>query len=652
MNKSFNLDSIKIYLSKTAFKLRKFLQECWPINWSNFKKPKLVFVSFFDSPYPVKAFFLLCSLGLMISIYFLSFGTYLAFTKEVAGSGGEVREATLNADLKNFNPVLQPNSEAEKKINSLLYHPLYTVSFPNFLQESTSQPEIKPVLIKGNPEWQDLNEKSPDNRYKVLKFILNSDLKWSNGKAITLSDLEYTFDRLKEPGSNSQFKDIFSKVEFARITEKEFQLRSTVSSPQLIYLANFSPISKEFYENKNLETLSTDFRSSKPTVTSGYFTFNNDQFKDPDKSDGPLRDNPIRSENKGGFSSVILVRSPIQNTKETVYLDRYILKNYENLFDSGGKEVLSLERAASASKLDIFSRQLGPNTNLDSSETQKKLGLEQSLIPTNTFYNVYLNIRRNDVFLNQSLRKYLVCNLISYELNKTSKTYPGLDNIEKSKRLIPLQFNQSQDPGCPANPKDILDGKTYKLNEDSKTGVKRVQVCGRRCSDVAKLTLIGFADTDPLLTEIQNLLLDIGMPANLVKEPSEVDSRLQKKDYSLAFLPTTMLSRDPYSLYGARGRDISQIRLNNVKSIVDAKIEDALNTYSLSNLQDADSRNKLVEFFAKEYVSVNLFQAKSEINFSKRVNNLSDFIPGFTTFNEDLYSKIPSWYIDTKRELK
>ncbi|MEM1312687.1 MAG: ABC transporter substrate-binding protein [Patescibacteria group bacterium] len=661
MNNWLDIRRFKADFQKIQAQTKQIAKEVWPINWSNFKKPKLVTASFLESSYAVKSIFFIAITGLLISSYFFFLGNYLALTKEVPATGGEVREAVIDQDFKLFNPVLDLRSESERKVSRLLYHPLYHVDFPDFLDysiddqpESTTEtktlaPSITPILLDQAPQWQDLQETDPNNKYKVLRFKLKDGLKWSNGLNIDLDDVEYSFNRLKEVGANNQFKEVFSKVEFVKIAENEFDLRSATPNPQLIYLANFSPISKDFFNLQSIDQLYTSFNSSKPLVTSGYFTFTTDQVNDPDKPNSPKRDNPIREDGNDNFQTVILTRNDYQNSENKPNINTYIIRRYNSILDAGGSDIESIERAVKNRNVDIFTRTLSLNSDISSQEMQSSLGLNQKSIGTNTYYNLYLNIKRNGVFLNQQLRKYLICNLISYS---AQEAYFALEDIPITKRLVPIQFGVTTQPDCPTDTSEILDGKNFKLDINEKTGIKRILTCGRRCRQISKISLVSFEETDGLVTELQAILRDIGMPAEVYKTPQQVQTKLADKSYSLVFLPITLVSSDPYPIYGATSRDLSQIRLNNQKSILDAKVEDNIYNYSISNLTDQQSKESLIDFFSKEYISINLFRSKFEINYSDRVSGLSDNLPNFEHINKQIYLSIPQWYTQTKRQWK
>ena len=650
MENKFTLENLKLIISKQQFKLKQFSKEVWPINWSNFKKPKMIVSVFLEANYTVKSIFTISVVGLIISLYFLLLGSYLALTVEVAASGGEIREAVIESNFKTFNPVLNLESNAEKKVAKLLFHPLYEVVFPDYLNNPNTDPIITPILLKGIPQWQDLEEAEVENRYKRLQFELRDDIKWSDGSSINTEDIEYTFNRLKENGANQQFRTVFESVELLGISETVFELRSLVSDPQLIYKANFSPISVNFFNSQSIEQLEASFNSSKPLVTSGYFTFTSDQVQDPDLEEVSLRDNPIREAGVDDFRVVVLTRNPIQNTNQEVKIENYIFKRYDRLLDEGGEQVDSLERDARDGKIDIFTRDLNPGLAISSEEVSQNLGLNQSIIPNNTFFTIFLNIRRNDIFLNQVVRRFLFCSLVSFDSNFDK--YPEVRVLPENKRIVPIQFNSSFSLDCPQNPEEVLAESAFQIDLDQVNKTKRMVTCGRTCTQVSRLDLIGFENYSPLLTDFQVFLRDIGIPANVITDFEEVDTRLNvSKDYSIALVPITLINNDPYPFYGARGRDLSQIRTNNQESVTSANFEENILKYSQSNLTNEESKNSLISFFENNYISSNLFRTNTEINYSDRINNLSNNLPALNTINLPIYLTVSEWYTETRREL-
>lgn len=637
----------------------EFFQNSWPINWSNFSKPKLLVKSVLIAPYHIKILLSAFALVLLISLGFLISGSYFLLTREVASSGGEFREVVLNDRIERFNPVLEATSETEKKITSLLFHPLYQVEFPNFLENNQNQPVIKPVLLAEAPVWAN-SDQSPANQYRVLRMKLKPDLKWSNGDKITVSDLIYSFERIKEERGNRDFQEVFRNYELVAAvgSELEFEIRPNKPgigpNPQLIYLANFSPVSEKFFKSVRNADLYTSIKSLQPTVSSGYFVFP-EKVQDPDNSSRQLVDNPIRK-NVQGYSTVVLQKNPIHQRKDSVFLDTYILKIVDRIEESGGSTVNSLEREAKNKKVDLFTRFLGPAMSITSQELKNLTSLEQVLIPTNTYFSLYLNIQASGgglegYLINKSLRKYILCNL--FELNLDPQTLAHIKQIPPEKRLLPLHFAQEYTPNCSDATAELLSQTNsrgsgiYKIDTDERSGIKRLKVFDREPS----LNLLALEEFAPYAEIIQNKLQEMGLVVNVTwANTGTLETSLAQKNYHMTLLPITMVNRNLYPIYGLTGKNLSNISRN--ERVNGRAVEQQLQQYTESNLEDESSKTQLLEFFKNEFVSLNLFQVLQEINYSSRVTNLSFYIPPHLTFTTDQYHNVNRLYTNTKRRLK
>jgi hypothetical protein len=636
--------------------LVEFLQHSWPINWSYFLQPRRILKSVFLAPYYLKVGLTVAIVGMIISIGFLSSGLYYLLTVEVASSGGDFREVVLGQQVKRLNPVLESTSELETKVNNLLYHPLYKVEFPDFNNYTGNQPAITPILLAEKPSW--VLDKDGANPYKILKFKLKDNIRWSDGSPITVDDMIYSFERIKEEGGNAEFRQVFLNYEIvAESNSREFEIRpnnATVgSNPQLIYLANFTPISEKFYNSAKNGELATGPKSLQPAVSSGYFVFPQ-LTTDPDSSSNQEVQNPIQKNFQ--YSLVVLKRNSIQNFGEAPYLDRYVFKIVDQIEDKGGSEKSSLQREASQKKVDFFSRFLSPANPYSSKKVQEITGLQQKVIPTNTYFSLFLNIQASrgsleGYFINQGLRKYLICNFITYDFGNQLKEISEV--LPTGKRLLPLQLGQNYTPDCVNPEASLLDqansrgSKIYTITNDERNNIKQVQIFGQN----PEITLLALDEFQSFASIIQNILQQIGLPATVkYATAATIEDELNQKNYHIALIPTTLLNANLYPIYGFSGRNVSNITQN--ERVEGRKIEDALKTYSDKNFQDQASKDQLTEFFKNQFVSANLFRTKQEVNLSTRVTNLGQNFPNFLTFNDQLYLNIPRYYIQTKRQFR
>ncbi len=648
MPQKWNTNEIKIKLNKIEYKIIKFVKDCWPINWSKFKEPKIVFKVLLSTSYAFKAFLVTILFAFLVSVGFLGYSSYLVLTTEVAAKGGAIREGFVGSEINVFNPVLELNNSVETRISSLLFHPLYEVIYPDFLN-SNDEPKINPILLAKPPEWLDYNNENPENRFRLLKFTLKEDIRWSDGSKITLDDIEYTIERLKEDRGNILFRDTLKRLEFERLSDREFLFRSPTPDPQLIYNLNFRPISQNYFSFLTTPQLLVDNRSRKPTVTSGFFRFSVGQVQNPNTTRTEMVDNPIRDEN-GRNAIVVLERNPIQNYGKEVLLDKYILTRYDNLLAIPNQNNSSLEKASLLKNVDFYTRSLTSNvaSDLTPENVQKSIKLNQQVVPTNIYYTAFFNtelgIRQNytGFLVNKSLRNYITCYLLEYEPH--SNLRPFVDIIAPDKRIVPPHFNTSYLPNNCNNRVENLD-EFYSISIDERTGIKRVLLSGNEI----RLILLGVSESNQLLTDLQLYFRDeIGIPVELITDPAEVSRRLESRQYNIAFLPIKITNRDPITLFGQGFKNYSGLNLNN--RIEKFDVNNNLLRYSKSNLKDTESKNTLIDFFKQEMVAVSLYRAKQEYNYSDKAVTMSQNIPEISTFVEDIYLNANHWFVETRRE--
>ncbi len=640
----FNKKNFQIKMGRISYQIKQFWKASWPINLNYYKNFKLVSLAIIKSSYPIKVLLAVSTVGTLISFLFTVYGTYLVLTDEVPKEGGYLVEAVTQepaSQMKIFNPVLDTVSDGERRINNLLYLPLYEVDFPDFLTESR-EPDIKPILLEEPPAWQNqqLNPDQTDNLFKVLNFKLRSDIKWTNGERITVEDVKYSFDRIKEPGGNSDFSVVFSNVVFEPVSQTEFNLVSEVSNPGLIYSANFSPISADYYQGMSNSELVKDPRSINPIVTSGYFILP-DQVDNPETSRQDSQRNPFKDLESQIYTKVILTKNSVNNSGKDFYLDNYILKAYDTLNNVGG-EADSVEKDALNGGVDLFSRFLGVNMNFTPSEARESLKMEQKVVPTNTYYNLYLNIEAGTSFINRDLRRYVICKMVDFEPGRFDNHEEYLEEIPAEKKLIPLHFQTSSEPSC-EGAREGLNG-TYTWRIDEANNIEQILLSGRKLN----LTMLALNNSDALVRDVQSYFKDIGLPVSVIKNEAQVFERLSTGDYNAVLLPITMASRDPYSLYGVGGRNISRVTSN--ARVNDYNFEDNLKRYSLSEGVDEESKRQLVKFFNEQFISVNLYRTKQEFNYSVRVKGVEQNLPSVVTFIEEVYRLMPDWYVETRRE--
>jgi Bacterial extracellular solute-binding proteins, family 5 Middle len=629
-----------IYQSKKIWKI------VWPISWSEFKNYNLVKNAVIHSNYSLRTLLGVCVAGTLISTFFLFQGFYLILTVDASVQGGTFNEAIFSLAPTRLNPILTANNDTERKIIDLIYKPLYRISYPDYLKESKKEPIIEPVLLKSEPTWVE------SDKGKSLKFELKSGLEWSDGDTeITSDDVAYSFARLKESQGNdflgnSDFSDVVQNYNIRVLSKTEFLIDPTSPkyfNPQLKYLLNFYPISQKYFESKSTSELSASPKSILNEITSGDYTLPakisidnkevNNSFKDPST----------------GIITVVLNKNQFNKIKPAL-IDKYIVKIYPDLLYFSGDNVTSIQKASNNKKVDLYSRFLSTSlNNVSSDEIKTKFNLNQKIVPTNTYYTLYSNTQANQTLINQGLRKYTLCSFENFTIPSLENT---LETINPLKKILPIQFGEEAGMECNNVKNELLSqkkgDKPVYIEDNGKIILN---------GEPISLNILSFDGLSSIIEPLQKKLSEQGLESTvtLARDNDDLDNKIKDKQYNLVLLPTTLIGRDIFSIYGSKSRNISSINKNNRMGVDTEKfgegVDNAMRLYSESNLEDAGLKSKLIDIFKKEYISVNLFRANFEYNYSNKVY-FSNAFDNLISFAPDIYNQRSNWYVETKRKFR
>jgi ABC-type transport system substrate-binding protein len=628
------------FYHEAIYQVRKVFKVIWPINWSKLYNYSLVVTTVKNTSQRMKIILCVLLVCLLVSFISLLGSFFNVLSVETADNKGTFNEAIFGQTITRLNPALSLNSDAEKKIVDLIYQPLYRLEYPNFL-DSKEKVAIKPVLLESEPAW------SIDN--KILKLRLKRDLKWSDGSSLESKDVVYTFNRIKESNGNAEFRDLYANYKLIATSPIEMELTQIVTNkgfnPQIKYLLNFYPISAKYYEDKNTDDISNSPKSIANEVSSGYFTMPSKVKIDSKEVQNPIKDV------SGYYNTLILERNKINNY-QAPFIERYVFKVYNDLVDVGGTNNNSVERASVNKKVDLFVRQSNPESKLSDAEVKSKLQLEQTIAPTNTYYIMYANLQSNQWLINTLLRKFVLCTLSEVESNQAN-----LSKINTNKQFLPIQLQDQFDGNCNTSKQELLAqqkaGKTPYTELQNKIQVDNENI---------DLNILTLQELVPILKPIQEKLTAAGLFSNItsVKDGEELNRKIAEKSYNLVFLPTTIISSDPYPMYGAKSRNIASINKNNrvgkLESNFGEGVEKLLKDYSESSLSSTDLQNQVKDFFKNEYVSLNIYKSNIEINHSRRIKLVKENIINKSifgdviTFNYGICQNIPEFYIETKKK--
>ena len=644
---------------------RRFWRLVWPIRWRLFLKPLDVWKSLSFSSYPLK-FGLVVSLIVGIISMFLTYGSLYAMSVyKLPAKSGYIEEGLLGLnrnDISNFNPLLTPNSDYERRITSLVFHPLYRVALPDFNGAKT-EIKITPVLLGLTPKWIDNDNPDPNNRFKRLRMVLKDDLKWSDGKTITIDDVMSTFQKLQDKEANQEFSPNLQGVTFEVINGQRntFDLVSSKPSPQLLYAANFSPVPKDIFFNQSITQIAQS-ASKFPQITSGFYAFSTSQsgvVTDPRFPNNDKRPNPFIDNRTGVIQSIILEKNKYQNeTGADPYIQYYIFQRYPKFKNDLGTDpqtitssygVDSLQDSFLGNKSSLYFRSTinSIDASLSSNQVKQTLNTAQKVIPANTFYSLFLKAQNGTYLVNKNLRKYILCSLKEAKIysNLDAVTQSSLIEIDKSKMLLPPQLQISKNVDCGANLTDIVtntEKKSYTIkNAEAGNGSRKIFLGNKQIS----LILVA-SDKDRIVGQkVQEILRNAGFVVDILDQDQL--SQQPANSAVIYLYPITTASPDIYNLFSKKSQNLVAAGANN--DLV--ALEDELLNYRNSAYSDA-GKSKLADFLSDAMVTMTIAQGKEEYNYSSKVFGLPENLPEFSTMTYDIYNKLPSWYIDRETKSK
>ena len=641
---------------------RRVWRLVWPIQWNLFLKPKDLWKAIKFSAYSARLSLISLIIISVISSFFFYNSLYGVSSYRIPARTGFIEEGLLGlnrADIANFNPLLTPNSDYERRITSLVYHPLYRVSIPDF-NSNKKDIEITPVLLNQTPKWVDADYPDPANRFRRLRMVLRDNIKWSDGKPITVDDVKTTFDKLQDKDANTEFNSNLKDVTFEVIDGQKntFDLISPKPSPQLLYAANFTPVPRDIFFNQSITQIAQSV-SKFPQVVSGFYTFSNSEsgvVSDPRNPTQDKKPNPFIDNRTGVIQSIILERNNYQNLPDSdPYIQYYIFQRYPKFAQdlvsdpqsSGFGSSSSLQEAFLGNKTGFYYRSTisSLDSGLTSEQVKQTLGSEQKVIPSNTYYSLFLKSENGAVLAIRTLRKYIVCSL------RESNFYESLDSsskqsllaVNKNKMLLPPQLVASKDADCGSDTSDIItndEKKNFTIrNPEPGNGNKKIFFRNKQ----VRIILVAQEQDRKVAEKIQELLRNAGFIIDITS-PQEAE-KIKDKTSMIYFSPIIAATPDVYNLYGKKSSNLVMASSNNELT----GLEDLLLDYRNSKFSD-ESKTKLADFMVDNFITMTLVQGKEEYNYSPRIFGMKENLPDFTTMTQEVYYQIPRWYID--REVK
>lgn len=176
-----------------------------------------------------------------------------SYSEDVFTYGGSYIEATLG-DVSSMNPIFA-TTNSEKVLSRLLFATLSAIDYT------------------GHPGIGLASSITPSEDGKVWTVRLRDGLKWSDGEPITIDDVIFTAELIKNPRVDSIYDSNLSNVKISKGENGEIVFNLPSPYADFLSALNFPILPKHVLGEVEPDKLNEDSFSTTP-VTSGAFSFN------------------------------------------------------------------------------------------------------------------------------------------------------------------------------------------------------------------------------------------------------------------------------------------------------------------------------------------------------------------------------------------
>ena len=487
--------------------------------------------------------------------------------------GGTYIEATLG-QVKSLNPLFA-STNSEKVLSRLMFSTLSTVDYSGHVGLGLAASIV------------------PDSTGKVWTVTIKDDLKWSDGQPITLDDVLFTVNLIKDPTINTIYDSNFAGVSIERVEDTlVFALPSSYADFDSTLNV---PILPEHILGETPSGQLMEHNFSTNPVTSGAFSFN-----------------AMQSVSSDGERIIYLAANPYYY-KSKPMLGSFAIHTYPGL-DQIVQAVASSEVTATA-ELSASYRDQFPTELIYEKQTAIASGVF-------AFLNVTSGLL-NNVTVRQAIRQGInideIRSVLDYEVpldypilesEIELKTYPELPayNLDAAKQKIAAAGLAGQTLRLAT----IDTGYFPALAEQFQT----------------QLTELGFSVKVDIYTPSQEFLLNV----------------VQARNYDILLYEVELgADPDPFPYYHSSQASSSGLNLSNyANSLVDDLILGARTS------MNPDTRTAKYENFLTRWVddvpAIGIYQASMVYYFNKNVRTFSE--DDRLVYPVDRFGDVEYWAVD------
>lgn len=594
-------------------KISKFLKE-----FHFYNKRELVYAA---SSFSNKQFLLFIALILVgvISLVGIVGKVNNMFLVDVPSNGGEITEGILGSPTL-INPVLA-FSYADKDLTSLTY---------SGLMRKTPEGDLIPDLALEYPSI------SADGT--IYTFTLKEDLKFHDGKKITIDDVIFTIDKIKDPLVKSPQKTNWDGVTITKIDDKTIEFK--LHQPYISFIDNttIGILPSHLWKKVNVNEFNLNLLNSKPVGS------------------GPYK-----------FKSVIKDKDGVAEKYELLRFGNFalgkpLIKKINIISYASEKELIKALQGGSIDQAGGIS----PENALSIDKNGYKLNT--ATLPR--VFGIFFNSSKNKIFADQEIIKILNKALDRQEIiDKVLSGYGKIIDTPIPEKIISSEVDYKFTSATIDELNEALDKAGWKLGNDgirvkggSSTTVVTKKVNGKTVKQTVKtntpevrlsftLTTGDAPEFKQAVAVIKDQLLKIGVEVDTRKvfETGQINQIIHARDYDALFFGQMInYESDLYSYWHSSnkngpGLNIGMYDNKKVNSLLESvqkilKREDRLPKYEALN---EEFRNSIPALMV--YSPLYLYATSNRL-----VNlNLSNI-----TIPSDRFSSVYLWSADTDKVYK
>lgn len=522
------------------------------------------------------------------------FGTdfYYRYTVIAPAVGGQLTEGIVGTP-RSLNPLLSPSNDVDADLVSLMYSGLFTID---------GDGKIIPDLV--------LNYTVSDDQ-KSYALDIRKDVRWHDGKPLTVDDVIFTFSLLQDPAWKSPLASSFQEVSIERTDDDTLTFILDRPFAPFISKLRFGIMPRHIWKDITPQNALLSEHNLKPVGT------------------GPMQFMSLKRDKRGFVLSYTVDRYP-QYHRTPTFIEQMTFKFYPDY--SVAIEAL---RKRQVDSLSFVPRDMRPQVREMAHALPISLEMPQY---TAVFFNPNLNQALDDVDVRRAL---------AMSIDKSRILFEVLDGEGHPLDLPPISgYSDSLTNSIPhdlVKAAESLDKAGWTLDEDTNL---RTDEDDKTLS--VTLTSVKQSEHLAVMRIIKEGWTSIGVDVTLQAIPASDIHRtvIRPREYeALLFGQLLEADPDPYPFW--HSSQVSDPGLNLAQyssSPADEAIESARNT-SDPTVRQAEYR-RFLEILASDIPAAFLYSPTYTYPVP---NTMQGFTGKRITVPADRFASLSSWYLETKR---